>query len=125
MIRIYVNLDGLAGKMRGMNRPIEANLLRQFAAGLNQSQHLVDLVDVGHCKEGADVKIKAVFDHYAPDINVRCKHIVLGCSNDHGYLRMLAPYKHKSRYFPQIHCSSENAVLEIESYSRDLSICVS
>ena len=66
-------------------------------AGVNQGHASIDFLDVGHGKEGTDVKLRTVFDHYVPDIGVRCRHVVLGCSNDHGFLKMLAHYKYDER----------------------------
>ena len=98
VVFIFASIDGLSHKMKKFGRIQEASCLRFFAIGINQSQALVNVVDVGaKCKEGTDYKIRAFFDLFGPDINSRCRHVVLGCSHDGGYLRMLAPYKHKAR----------------------------
>ena len=46
-------------------------------------------------KERTDHKFRANFELFMP--NTHCKHIVLGCSNDHGYIPMLDPYKNDKR----------------------------
>ena len=94
----FASIDGLAHKMEKFGRILESKSLRQFTAGLNQSNALINVVDVGQrCKEVTDFKIRAFFDLFAPVINLRCRHVVLGCSHDKGYLRMLADYKHQAR----------------------------
>ena len=95
IVRIFANVEGLAGALKKCGRVSESTLLSSFVVGLTHSDPYIDFVDVGPTKEAADFKIKALLDHYAPDINVRCQHVMLGCANDHGYLRMLAPYKHR------------------------------
>ena len=95
---IFASIDALAHKMKKSGRTLEAKSFRQFTIGLNQSEGLVNVVDVGpYCKEGTDYKIRTFFDLFISDVNLRCRHVVLGCSHDRGYLRMLARYKHKAR----------------------------
>lgn len=98
VVFIFASLDGLAHKMKKSGRTSEAKSFRQFTIGINQSEALINVVDVGtFCKEGTDYKIRTFFELLAPDMNLRCRHLVLGCSHDKGYLRMLARYKHKTR----------------------------
>ena len=95
---IFASIDGLAHKMKKSGRTLEARSFRQFSLGINQSEPLINIVDVGpYCKEATDYKIRTFFELLMPDINLRCRHIVLGCCHDKGYLRMLARYKHKTR----------------------------
>ena len=46
-------------------------------------------------KEGTDYKLKAMFELFVP--NTHCKHIILGCSHDHGYMPLLNQYKNDKR----------------------------
>lgn len=46
-------------------------------------------------KELTDYKIKAMFELFIS--NAHCKHVVLGCSHDHGYIPMLDQYKNNAR----------------------------
>lgn len=58
VVRILVNLDGLARKCQSVEILKHPNTLREFAAGFAQSQALFEFVDVGYGKERADHKIK-------------------------------------------------------------------
>lgn len=92
MVRIFVNLEGLLQTCVNLGLLREESTLRQFASGFTQNQPLFDFVDAGHGKERADHKIKELFNLFVKDIH--CKHIVLGCCHDNGYVVILDPYKH-------------------------------
>lgn len=63
VVRILVNLEGLARKCQQFDIVRQANTLREFATGFAQSQPLFDFVDVGYGKERADHKIKGEPSH--------------------------------------------------------------
>lgn len=58
IVRIFVNLEGLARKCQQFDIVRQSNTLREFAAGFAQSQPLFDFVDVGYGKERADHKLR-------------------------------------------------------------------
>jgi hypothetical protein len=59
LVRIFVNLHGLAGKMRSLAIIESDKDLRIFAEYFNKSRAEFDMVDVGSGKENADAKMRS------------------------------------------------------------------
>ena len=136
VVKIYMNLDGLAKTLYRAGLITNSKLMQDFAIGFNQCQPLFEIVDVGrgyvnllssqssyfhdqfptaasishgssksvgyrrsdislYRKERTDYKFKANFELFVP--NTHCKHLVLGCAHDHGYIPMLDQYKNDKR----------------------------
>jgi len=121
IVRIFVNLEGLARKCQQFDIITQSNTLRDFATGFAQSQPLFDFVDVGYGKERADHKIRG--EPIAPLLNIphnaslrlrnlenftlfvrdmHCKHILFGCCHDNGYIPSLDSWKNNSTVASQI-----------------------
>ncbi|KAK6374076.1 hypothetical protein LTR64_002183 [Lithohypha guttulata] len=88
--RIYMNLTGLSKTY--VDSKIISNVLsfQQFVKGFNRTHLLMQIVDAGDGKEGADSKVKAEFDLFRR--NVHCKQICLAGSGDNSYAQILRPY---------------------------------
>ncbi|MCJ1294113.1 hypothetical protein MMC34_005670 [Xylographa carneopallida] len=63
----------------------------QVRGGFTRGQPLFDFVDAGVEKEGADHKIRELFDLLVQ--SNQCKHIIFGGCHDQGYLSLLTPHK--------------------------------
>lgn len=61
LVRIFVNLHGLAGKMRSLAIIESEKDLRIFAESFNKSRADFDMVDVGSGKENADAKMRSKY----------------------------------------------------------------
>src|SRR5207244_2804444 len=57
----------------------------------NRSYGLIDFVDAGEFKEGADFKIRALLDLYAE--NAQCKHIYFAACHDGGYVADMTKFR--------------------------------
>ncbi|KAI9889896.1 MAG: hypothetical protein M1814_004731 [Vezdaea aestivalis] len=89
VVKIYCNLKGMDKIYHQHGILSKAIGYDSFMRGLNKSSPSIDAIDAGNGKECADSKI-----HYnlsAAVANVQCKHIILGCSSDNGYARILTP----------------------------------
>lgn len=110
MVRVFVNLEGLEQTCVDLHLSHSYGTVRQFASGFTQNQPLFDFVDAGRGKERADHKIKGVTSRcYVLGLeliglflielfslfvqNTHCKHIVLGCCHDNGYVVTLDPHR--------------------------------
>ena len=58
IVRVFVNLDGLAKKCQSLDIVNHTNVVREFYIGFAQNQPPFDVVDVGYGKERADHKIR-------------------------------------------------------------------
>ncbi|KAK3072200.1 hypothetical protein LTR53_007231 [Teratosphaeriaceae sp. CCFEE 6253] len=90
MVRIYVNMDGLAATYRRAGASCTEASFRAFIKGFNKERMLFEFVDAGDDKEAADRKIQANVDFYWS--MPQCKHVILGCSGDRGYGGFLRQY---------------------------------
>ncbi|KAK3105470.1 hypothetical protein LTR53_018374, partial [Teratosphaeriaceae sp. CCFEE 6253] len=63
--------------------------LAEFARGFTQGRALFDFVDVGHVRT-TSVKVAQTLELLLHDYH--CRQILLGCSNDGGYARLLEQY---------------------------------
>ena len=90
-VRIFANLVGLA-KTYEQADIADADTVFEFARGFTMARALFDFVDCGSGKERADSKIRASFNLNLSTI--QCRHIILGCSHDNGYARMLEELQH-------------------------------
>lgn len=61
LVRIFVNLHGLAGKLRSLNMIGTDKDMRVFAEYFNKSRAEFDMVDVGSGKENADAKMRSKY----------------------------------------------------------------
>lgn len=68
IVRVFVNLEGLARKCQSFDIIGQPNALRDFAAGFAQSQPFFDFVDVGYGKERADHKLRG--ERIAPLLDI-------------------------------------------------------
>ena len=62
MVRVFVNLEGLARKCSFSGIVDQPIVVREFAAAFTKAQPLFDIVDVGYGKEQADHKIRGRFE---------------------------------------------------------------
>lgn len=85
--RIYANGKGLADTCVRAGITTKASDLQDFMNGFTGAKFLMDFVDVGSGKDRADEKIveHLKLNLYSPT----CRHIMLGCSHDNGYARIL------------------------------------
>jgi hypothetical protein len=60
LVRIFVNLHGLATKMRSLDIIQSENDMRMFAVSFNNSRAEFDLINVGNGKENADSKMRSI-----------------------------------------------------------------
>ncbi|KAL1956427.1 hypothetical protein VTO42DRAFT_7313 [Malbranchea cinnamomea] len=85
--RIYANVKGLADICHKAGIVEKQSLIEDFTRGFNGSRLLFDFVDVGSGKDRADDKIAEFFKLNL--YNCHCHQILLGCSHDNGYARLL------------------------------------
>ncbi|KAL8995919.1 MAG: hypothetical protein Q9169_004455 [Polycauliona sp. 2 TL-2023] len=92
LVRIYINLRGLRKlyRSRGLFKDDISDGLGRFITGFNKKFPNFDIVDAGNGKEGADSKIKTMFELFI--YNAHCKQILLGGPTDNGYARLLGQY---------------------------------
>ncbi|KAF2724851.1 hypothetical protein K431DRAFT_216930 [Polychaeton citri CBS 116435] len=88
--RIYANLDGLADVCARAGLVENPTRFQYFARGLTRGKTGFDFVDVGPGKDRADAKICSGFRLHLYDYH--CRQILLGCSHDNGYARLLDEY---------------------------------
>ncbi|GAB1316540.1 hypothetical protein MFIFM68171_06750 [Madurella fahalii] len=65
-------------------------VLSRFTCGFSQADDMFDFVLVGKGKDRADHKLIGTFRQFVE--NPSCKHILLACCHDNGYVRMLEKY---------------------------------
>ncbi|KAI0401164.1 hypothetical protein F4802DRAFT_581463 [Xylaria palmicola] len=98
VVRIYANIASLSKTLskHGLATP-DKRSLGPFLANFNRSYSLMDFVDAGELKEGADFKIRALLDLYAE--NAQCKHIYFAACHDIGYCAPLTKFRgNQSRF---------------------------
>ncbi|TID19005.1 hypothetical protein E6O75_ATG06126 [Venturia nashicola] len=88
--RFYANVEGLAETCCKAGIVTSPQVKKDFVKGFTQGRTLFDFVDVGSGKDRADDKIIETFKLHAHDY--RCRHIILGCSHDNGFVRLLENY---------------------------------
>ncbi|KAK5102648.1 hypothetical protein LTS08_003448 [Lithohypha guttulata] len=88
--RIYMNLSGLSKTYVDARILSDMLSFQQFVKGFNKTHLLMQVVDAGNGKEGADSKIRAEFDLFHR--NIHCKQICLAGSGDNSYAQILRPY---------------------------------
>lgn len=86
VVRIFANLQGLTRTYEQADIA-DSETVIDFARGFTMARALFDFVDCGSGKERADSKIRASFNLGLNSL--QCRHIILGCSHDNGYARML------------------------------------
>jgi len=94
MVKAYANLSGLAQACVRDKKLSSVSDMVQFWIGFSRRYPLVDFVDVGSGKEEADNKIREVLGFHVS--NPQCRHILLGCCNDAGYVPVLRQYAAQS-----------------------------
>lgn len=108
-IRIYANVKGLGQAYYNAGILFDPSDVWSFMRGFNMGHPMCDFIDAGDGKECSDDKLKGKADKpnpltddrtdYSPETfrsnisNVHCKQILLACSADNGYARLLAPLK--------------------------------
>ncbi|KAF4540652.1 uncharacterized protein LTHEOB_594 [Lasiodiplodia theobromae] len=90
-IRIYANVKGLGQAYYNAGILFDPSDIWSFMRGFNMGHPMCDFIDAGDGKECSDDKLKETFRSNIS--NVHCKHILLACSADNGYARLLAPLK--------------------------------
>ncbi|KAF2755264.1 hypothetical protein EJ05DRAFT_519967 [Pseudovirgaria hyperparasitica] len=93
VIKLYANLQGLKHTIARVGLTEASANLEDFARGFNQTNALVDFIDVGHGREQVDFRIRGLLDHHMA--NPTTKHIVFGACHDNGYVRMLNALLHE------------------------------
>ncbi len=107
VVRIYVKMTRLVGVYTTAGIVKDQRTMRDFFRGFNEVHLLVEVIDAGDDKEGADTKIKpteicvvlcnVVLILSADNImlfaqNEQCMHILLAGSADNGYTGFLRPF---------------------------------
>ncbi|KAK3679988.1 hypothetical protein LTR78_000365 [Recurvomyces mirabilis] len=90
VVRVYLNLKGLGEACAKAGLISSPAVLEEFARGFTRGKTMFDVVDVGYGKDRADVKIAENFKLFLHDYH--CRQIVLGCSHDNGFARLLEQY---------------------------------
>ncbi|KAI9827352.1 MAG: hypothetical protein M1819_006995 [Sarea resinae] len=90
IVRIYANIKGLAETCFKAGLVERPSKVEEFAKGFTGSKQLFDFVDVGSGKDRADDKLAEVFKLNLNDCH--CRQIILGCSTDNGYARLLEEF---------------------------------
>ncbi|PLB48937.1 hypothetical protein P170DRAFT_407754 [Aspergillus steynii IBT 23096] len=91
IVRVYVNLNGLAKSLCSAKVIELENHMRLFADLFTNSRAEFDFVNVGHGKENADSKMRKMLTHYYN--NFQCKKIFFAGCHDNGYLHELREYE--------------------------------
>jgi hypothetical protein len=84
ILRIYANfklMSEMLAKLKIIDRP---GTFDEFVRGLNGSQPLFDLIDAG-----STTKDKVIEGFAASSTDCHCRHIILGCSSDDKYAKLL------------------------------------
>ncbi|KAH9827470.1 zinc finger protein [Teratosphaeria destructans] len=90
VVRVFANIKGLATVCTNGGIISSPDVLEQFARGFTRGNNLFDFVDVGYGKDRADSKVSETFKLFLTDYH--CRQIVLGCSHDNGYARLLEQF---------------------------------
>ncbi|QDS77272.1 hypothetical protein FKW77_003883 [Venturia effusa] len=98
--RFYANVEGLAETCCKAGIVTSPQIKKEFVKGFTQGRTLFDFVDVGSGKDRADEKVIETFKLHAHDY--RCRHIILGCSHDNGFVRLLENYVFDDLVFPRV-----------------------
>ncbi|KAE9983534.1 hypothetical protein BLS_004116 [Venturia inaequalis] len=98
--RFYANVEGLAETCCKAGIVTSPQVKKDFVKGFTQGRTLFDFVDVGSGKDRADEKIIETFKLHAHDYH--CRHIILGCSHDNGFVRLLENYVFDDFVFPRL-----------------------
>ncbi|KAG9190991.1 hypothetical protein G6011_09079 [Alternaria panax] len=85
--RIYANVRGLGDVLVRRGAYQDSFEFEEFVRGFTRGKILFDFIDVGAGKDRADEKIIESCKLYGQDYH--CRRILLGCSHDNGYARML------------------------------------
>ncbi|KAH8434157.1 uncharacterized protein LDX57_011795 [Aspergillus melleus] len=91
IVRIFVNLTGLAKSLCTAKVIEQEAHMRLFAELFTNSRAEFDFVNVGHGKENADSKMRKMLTHYYN--NFQCKKIFFAGCHDNGYLHELREHE--------------------------------
>ncbi|THC99698.1 hypothetical protein EYZ11_000859 [Aspergillus tanneri] len=91
IVRIFVNLNGLARSLYAAGVVDTESHMRTFAELFTNSRAEFDFVNVGHGKENADSKMRKMLSHYYH--NIQCKKIFFAGCHDNGYLHELRQHE--------------------------------
>ncbi|KAH6855903.1 hypothetical protein B0I37DRAFT_442664 [Chaetomium sp. MPI-CAGE-AT-0009] len=97
MARAFASGEGLATLLAksGIAQPDDSHqVVSRFTSGFSQADDLFDFVLVGKGKDRADHKLMAAFRQFVT--NPSCRHVLLACCHDNGYVRMLEKFVHVS-----------------------------
>ena len=72
--------------------------LALFFRGFTSIEQLFDVIDTGDCMKETAWRIGANFESDINDLRLRCKHLILGCSHDSVYMRIVDQYKYDMTY---------------------------
>ncbi|KAF1814882.1 hypothetical protein P152DRAFT_236851 [Eremomyces bilateralis CBS 781.70] len=89
--RLYVSMKSFSEVCYRAGLASRPEIVEQFFRGFTKSKLLFDSIDVGHGKDRADEKIRENFKLNLFDPH--CRQIILGCSHDNGYRRLLEDYE--------------------------------
>ncbi|KXJ87834.1 hypothetical protein Micbo1qcDRAFT_167009 [Microdochium bolleyi] len=90
VVKAFAKMTGLASALHKAGKVRGPEQLRAFAAGFSSRKPFFDFIDVGPLKEGVDVKFKANAEFFLDSF--QCKHLVLGCVHDEGYVSWLKQF---------------------------------
>ncbi|KAK5119010.1 hypothetical protein LTR62_000221 [Meristemomyces frigidus] len=114
IVRIYLNLKGLADAcVKGGVLPVP-NLLEDFGRGFSRGNILFDFVDVGTGKDQAYIKVAENFKLFLSDYH--CRQLLLGCSQNPEYSRLLEQFSDNREALQRV------TLLEGVPFEKDLAI---
>lgn len=93
--RVYANVTGLSSTLVKAGILSSPSIFEEFVDGFTSGDEMCDFIDVGYGKDKANTKLSANFrTHFH---NNQCRQIVLGCSHDNGYARLLENHMQDSQ----------------------------
>lgn len=90
VVQIFLNLEGLSGKLCNVQLSKNFNELPSFVRGFSRAQGLFSIINVGKGKEQADFKVRQALPLMVH--NLHCKHVIFGPCHDKGYIVELRPF---------------------------------
>ena len=93
MVRVVADIDDWEYKLEQYGYHMDRTFIEAFGVGVTQAQALVNFFYIRGGKKITDVNLSKELRCYLPSVGDQCKHVILGCSNDHGMLELLKPYE--------------------------------
>ena len=97
IVRVVADIHDWEYKLEKYGYHMDRDLIEDFGVGVTQSQALVNFSYVHGGNKITDVNLSKELKCYLRNVGDQCKHVILGCSNDHGMLELLRPYENDVR----------------------------